>query len=374
MLLYTILIVLILVYGLFEKEKQLIEGSAKTNIGVRNTINIANFFLFVIFTFIFVLIAFRGKFSADYINYETHFQSASSLTWNEILSNGLRVGGTGGVEFGFYILMKIISIFTTDPIWLFVIVALLTIIPIYLGIRDESENRWLSLLLFVVFGSFITSFNVIRSILAYSCLFFYRKLLYDKKYFHYIIIILITSFIHTSSVVMLIVILLDLLKINNKSYIFLIMPLSIFTYIFSDKLILIADRFLYDNFFAEIYQHGIREMSYGNIIAPLLLGIIIIIGSLLIDSDDRKYKVGLIATFLWIFFRITMINFSLMRRFADMMSLFMILFFPYIINRLPFEKKINSSIKIILAIASIVLFYYTMRDSPYNPYYFIWDK
>ncbi|WP_159434334.1 EpsG family protein [Peptoclostridium litorale] len=368
------MIFVILIYGLFEKKKSRIALPSISTVKTKRYLNVNNLFLLLIFTLMFILIAFRGDFSADYINYETHYQIAKKISWNNIFRNGLRVGGAGDVEFGFYVLMKTIGTFTSNSIWLFSIVALLTIYPIYISVRDESEIQWLSMLLFIVFGSFISSFNVIRAILAYSILFYNRQYIYDKRYFRYVVIILLSSFIHSSSLLMIVVVLLDMLRLNNKIYIFLWLPLSLIIFIFSHKLILLADGILYDSFFSEIYQHGISKVSYGNIIAPALLGIFFIVGSLLINNDDRKYKIGLITTSLWIFFRISMINFSLMRRFADMMSLYMIIFLPYMITRLPLGKSIKLTTKIVLAMATIALFYYTMKDSPYNSYYFIWDR
>lgn len=374
MLLYTILILLILIYGLFEKEKPLNKVNPKTLVKKRNSINVANFFLSAIFIFIFALIAFRGDFSSDYINYERHFLIARNMSWNDLFTSGYRIGGTGGVEVGFYILMKLISYFSTDPIWLFIIVALITLIPVYKSIRDESKSRWLSLLLYIVFGSFITSFNVMRAIFAYSLLFSRRQYLYERKYIKYLIFIFFISMFHLSSIVMVAFILLDAIKLKNEKFILFIIPSSLLVFIFSDKLILLGDRLLYNSFFTSIYRHGIREVSFGNVIAPLLLGLMVIIGTFLVKEKDRRYDLLLKASAIWVVFRFLMINFIEMRRFADMMSFYMVLYFPYMIAKLPSDKTTKSIIKIILAIATIALFYYTMKDSPYNPYYFIWDR
>lgn len=374
MLLYTILIVLILIFGIFEKKNKLIVVSSKPSTRKKASINVANFFLFVIFIFIFVLIAYRGDFSSDYINYERHFMLASNMSWSDLFTGGFRIGGTGGVEVGFYILMKLIGCFSADPIWLFIIVALLTVMPIYKSIKEESEIRWLSLLLYVVFGSFITSFNVMRAIFAYSLLFSKRQYLYERKYISYLLVILLASMFHLSSIIMIAVILLDAIKLKNERYLLFIIPSSFLVFIFSERLILLGDRLLYNNFFTSIYQHGIREVSFGNIVAPLLLGVMVFLGTFLVKEKDRRYDLWLKISALWVFFRILMINFIEMRRFADMMSFYMILYFPYMINKLPFDKTTKSIIKSIFAMASITLFYYTMKDSPYNPYYFIWDR
>lgn len=376
MAVYTILISMIILYGIFEKERPLSRRKLTFFQKKKVSINFQNVFLSFVFTIMFVLIAFRGDFSSDYISYERHFNIARNIEWGSLLKDGFKVGGVGGVEFGFYTLMKIVGLFVNDPIYLFITIAFFTLQPVYTAIRNESESRWLSLLLFVVFGAFVTSFNVMRAIFAYSLIFSQRRYLYDRKYVRYLIAIFLISTIHLSSILMVAIVILDVMKFRNQRFILFMIPSSLIALAFSERLILLGDRLLYGNFFSTIYRHGIREASFGNIIAPLLLGLMVVIGTSLIeDSDrDRCYDIWLKTTVLWLFFRIFMIKFIEMRRFADMMSFFMILYFPYMINRLPFNANAKIIIKIILATATVALFYYSMKDSPYNSYYFIWNR
>lgn len=375
MLLYTILIATIIIYGIldyviqFKKERILISCFRK-----KKQIRISNIFLFLIFVFIFIVTAFRGDFSSDYISYENLFANVIKMSWIDLLTSGFKIGGYGGVEIGFYVFMKLISYISTNPIVLFISVTLLTLISVYNGIKEESESRWFSLLFFVIFGSFFSFFNVMRAIFAYSLLFSMRHYLYERRYFLYTIIIILVCFVHISSIIMVFVVILDYFKFKNKDFLLFFLPISFVLFIFSEKLILLIDRLFYGNFFSTVSRFGIVGATFGNTIAPLLLGLVIICGTLIENEQDRIYGLWLKISVLWVFFRVLTIRFIVMRRFADMMSFYMILYFPYMINRLPFDRITKSLIKVILAFASIVFFFYTMKDSPINSYYFIWNR
>lgn len=148
----------------------------------------------VIVIAVFALMAgFRDNLGTDYANYVEIYEN---LTWS-------KVSLTGNIEFGYALLnMLVKSIVDYYPI-VFTIAAFIMYYPIYVGCREESKYIELSWFLFVCFGFFVNSFNIMRQYMASGIMFFAFKYIYEKKFVKYLLFVIVAMMFHKVAIIMI---------------------------------------------------------------------------------------------------------------------------------------------------------------------------
>lgn len=136
---------------------------------------------------------FRNRLGTDYENYVDIFENSS---WDGISLDG-------NIEPGYTILNLLVrSIADYHPL-MFTIAAFIMYYPIYLACRKESRYAELSLFLFVCFGLFINSFNIMRQYMAAGIIFYAWKFVYRKRFWVYCVYIAIAMLFHRAAVIMI---------------------------------------------------------------------------------------------------------------------------------------------------------------------------
>ena len=149
--------------------------------------------LFTILSFVpfFCVMAFRYGIGYDYLNiYDKIFHTIIN-------------GGTSNWEPGIVYMIKLISMFSNDSFYFFLVTSLLISFFTYKGILSNSEKPWLSLLLFITGGFYMESMNTVRQFVALAMFIYAIKYIKSKEPIKYIIWILIASLFHTSALVLL---------------------------------------------------------------------------------------------------------------------------------------------------------------------------
>ncbi|MHB1151386.1 MAG: EpsG family protein [Eubacteriales bacterium] len=326
------------------------------------------YLLIFVFTLIFIVIAFRGDFSADYIDYEIHFSNISGVSWENLFKSGFEYNG---IEIGFSIIIKVISLITDEPIWLFVFVTVIILYPIYKLISAESISPYFSIMLFLVLGSFLTSMNTMRCIMAYSILIIALKYIYQKKFLKFCLIVVFAALFHTSVIIMIPIYFFLIFSTDKPIRLLLIVAAVLTMLLQADKIILFFDEYMYGNFFKSVHKYGIRRASIGNIIIPVTIGAFSIFYGMTHTIINMKIRIWMNGTILWTMFRFMTINFIVMRRFADMLSPFMFLFIPYAIFDIFSKKRDQFIIRVFVYLILILYFIYNLKDSVLSHYYFV---
>lgn len=149
--------------------------------------------LFTILSFVpfFGVMAFRYGIGYDYLNiYDKIFHTIIN-------------GGISNWEPGIVYMIKLISMFSNDSFYFFLVTSLLISFFTYKGILSNSEKPWLSLLLFIIGGFYMESMNTVRQFVALAMFIYAIKYIKSKEPIKYIIWILIASLFHTSALVLL---------------------------------------------------------------------------------------------------------------------------------------------------------------------------
>lgn len=113
-----------------------------------------------------VLIAFSGlryQVGTDYPTYELVFNSMDPGDWARGISDSTQ-------EIGYTLLMLVIKMFSDDSKALFWVAAVLTVLPIYHGIKRLSADPGFAVALFVAF-EYTSSFNAMRQYISISLVF-----------------------------------------------------------------------------------------------------------------------------------------------------------------------------------------------------------
>lgn len=148
------------------------------------------------------LIGFSGlryRVGTDYPNYELVFNSLSGSAWSSAFEESTQ-------EVGYTLMMLVIKQFTDDPRALFWVAAVLTIVPMYLGIKRVSVDPGFSVALFVAL-EYAASFNALRQYIAGSLLFLAWTYLGKRNVVFWVLAAVALSF-HTTAILAVAVLLL----------------------------------------------------------------------------------------------------------------------------------------------------------------------
>lgn len=120
-------------------------------------------------------------------------------------------------ELGFTLLNKIITMFTSDYQWLFIVTSFLFIYFVYAGIYKLSENYPVSITLLFLSYAYFISLNNVRQSLASAIAFFALSCLKEGNRKNYIILIILAASIHQSAVIYMIFLFIDRFNISIKA-------------------------------------------------------------------------------------------------------------------------------------------------------------
>ena len=330
-------------------------------------------FVIVSFLSMALLLALRAnsvgedtKHFIDIFNYSQHISwdkallSGVDVTYSVVYSVALKV------EFGFVILNKIIGLFTNDGQWFVAIVAFITCFLFGEFILDNSKDVFFSTYVFLCESLFMSSFNLMRQMLALSIAIQAYTLMKKEKTKCAVMVILLASCFHRAVLVWLFLIL--FMKIKNKKkaikyaavglvLINLLMPVI-------HKIITI-----FIPRYASYFTINYWETSIGNI--AILWMIEIVICALLYRKklDDDNY-IPIISSIFYLGFEFMGITMTFLSRIALNFRTLLLLVFPqaealFTCN----SKKIyRFGIMIILA-----MLYFSYANTSARLYSFFWN-
>lgn len=138
-----------------------------------------------------LLAAFRYDVGTDYLyTYVPRF--------NEIAE-----GKENYFEYGFFMLNKLIQVFTLDYFWLFLTCAVITYSLVFESIYKYLDDPTFGVLMFVISTAFFTSLNTTRQYIAIAIFLYAIRFIQNKQLFRYAAAILIAALFHKSILIML---------------------------------------------------------------------------------------------------------------------------------------------------------------------------
>lgn len=253
--------------------------------------NKSNKKLFLVLSFLplFILSALRYGIGYDYLKiYVPMFN---------FISNGVKVSW----DIGAIWICKIINIFSNDYVYFFVITSFLILLFTYKGILKLSSYPALCLLLFVLSGEYISSFNIIRQYIALSIFIYSLNFILEKKMLKYIACILVASLFHNSAIVLIPIYFLCQLKTSMMKQIAIIIICGLALPFISDLVYSILPYFKYSSYLNTDYNA--YDPSYVSLILSILSYSVMLLFYKK-NKSDKKYKLFLNINLLYILFAI----------------------------------------------------------------------
>lgn len=155
----------------------------------------------------------RFNVGTDYASYERMYLSFLDTGISDYVANN-----SFNIEPGFFLLIKLGQVITSEPYIIFLLSAALTIIFFYLGLRNiDLKNRALYWFLYLMI-IFPLTFNATRQGIAASIGFFALTFLAKNKPLPYVLLTLLATCFHTSALVLFLAYpILKLLKRKNDT-------------------------------------------------------------------------------------------------------------------------------------------------------------
>jgi len=144
------------------------------------------------FLFVFAILAFfsaiRDGVGCDYDSYMMHIQK-------------IQTGSSHYMEIGFKWVCLLVAQINNNPRAVIIIFAIATCYFYLKSIWDQSDNKVLSVFIFLTWGYYFFTYNTIRNYFALALVLWSIKYLINKKYFKFIAIVIIASLFHKSALI-----------------------------------------------------------------------------------------------------------------------------------------------------------------------------
>lgn len=137
-------------------------------------------------------------------------------------------GGDSEYEIGFYLLNKLILIFTRNSQWIFVITSFIFVILVFKAFYDNSSDIRFSILLFAITEVFFISMNNIRQSLACAIIIYAFKYIKMGKNIRFLIYVLLATSIHRIAILFIILIFLRKINISINKLILIVLAIVLF--------------------------------------------------------------------------------------------------------------------------------------------------
>lgn len=324
----------------------------------------------VFFAILLIILSLRNvSCGIDLKNYYYYFNTIHLSSFHNIISN-FELGN----ELLFKILNKVVYKLNNNFNFYLFVVAVISLVPIFLLYVKESKNSILTLLVFIGVFPLSMYFSGLRQVMAIAIVAYSYKYIKEKKFSKFAILVLLASLFHESAIFTIVLYPLYHCRITKK-WLWLIVPSIILVILFKNQI------FSYlINFTTSRYQERYAEMqstgAYGYLM--LLFGLDIL--SFIIPDSNKldKETMGLrnfllFATYLQCF---ASINSMIMR-----LNYYILIFIPILIPKIfalapEKNKEIINLLSYCIGVFFLTYFIYNayfgsdiLNIFPYIPYW-----
>ena len=297
---------------------------------------------------VFLILAFfsmaRDGIGIDYESYYMHIGL-------------IQKGSPHYMEIGFKLFVRFLARFSTNPRWVIVFMSFFTCLFYMLVIIKWSEDKTLSIFLFLTWGYYFFSFNTVRNYFAYSLALFSLIFLAEKKYIRFLICLIIAASFHKSALVCIPLYLLATRSYKRK-YVLYIVCLTILALVYKQ----LFQRFFYlfyGKYEGSVYDTG--RVSWLNIIKALA---VVGIGFVFYEHIENDI-INRICFNLNVFALVFYIGFYWtpeISRIGFYMNTSAIILIPRLLSRIhEIDRGNRIIVKLSIVLGSSLLFYLLMR-------------
>ena len=325
------------------------------------------FLITVFFILFFLLLALRSeKIGIDLANYKSIYINWGKSSWKNIFNS------MGEIEVGYAVLCKLVYSTNASFHTFMVVVAIIEIVPLMILYREEVENAFLSIVLFLIVGIFPMLFSGLRQSIAVSLGAIAFLLLKNRKFILFIIVAFLATTFHTSAFMLFFMLPLYYLKITKK-WLIVVVPIIIVMMIFNVQIFsalatLLPER--YDKY----------EAKPTGAFAMLLLYVFFAIYAY-VASDELVIDKETIGLRNFLLFSIFLQIFASVHSLAMRMNYYYIIFIPLLLPKtMKYSRQSFVEVNMLAELVMILFFLLYYFYSAYNgadilqiyPYQFYW--
>jgi transmembrane protein EpsG len=163
-----------------------------------NSRNIVLFFLFLVF---WLVAGLRYETGVDWPGYTIFFNHIDNIT--NLFAGSFASIKNSEFEIGFTLLNSALKLFTNNVQVLFLLIAFVTNIMLFISLKNYSSHIFVSLMIYFSTLYFITDMDVIRQCIALNIFFYSLKYIIDKSIYKYFLVIFIASLFHQTALLLL---------------------------------------------------------------------------------------------------------------------------------------------------------------------------
>lgn len=279
-----------------------------------------------------------------------------------------------GLEQGFIWLVKLIQFFSTDYMWMFLIVSFITIYLVFLVIRKESKSPLLSVYLYITAGLFFASFNGMRQFLSISIMFYSIRYIKERNLFKFLLCMIPAILFHYSSIFYLFLYFIYGKKYKNSTIVMILMAFLLFKPIIVRILLFIVSVTKYSGYIGGVFD--VDNNSMIQIFINLLLLLFALFYNRKKLKEDKDYSFYLMLHLIYTILTFYIGTVPLITRLRWGIGLSLILFIPEILNREK-NRKTRFIFTSLIVLLYFAYFYYTIGVMNYNlvlPYKWIFER
>lgn len=322
--------------------------------------------LYIFFAILLALLMLRHRsVGVDISNYLAMFNQTSRVSFEKLFK-------LHESEQGYFLLNKIISLFTTDTQWFLAIMAMVTVVPYAVFFIRKSENAVLSIAVFITLSNFSMLFSGIRQSIAIAIVLISYYFVKNKKLLWFIFFVLLAFTFHKSAIIALLLYPFYHMNITrNKLFIFA--PITITILIFNKPIFEFLNQFMNELGYEYEYESTGAYMMIILFALFTLLSFIAPVEKTLDEETKGLRGIAVLATMLQIF--------ALTSTVAMRMNYYFMIFYPILIprvinrtterNRQPY--KYIGVIMIVYFMADFIYGMHTGEDIlqlyPYRPFW-----
>lgn len=307
------------------------------------------------FAIFFILLALRSvECGTDLTSYIYIFNRDGSWSYGQILSN---LGG----EWLYHLLNKLIyQLFNGEWQIFLAIIALISLLPLYIFYKKETESPYLTIILFCTVAPFTIYFSGLRQIcaMAFAIPAFYCAK--NKRLLWFIIVIALAALFHTSAIVLSLIYPLYWMKIRRQHLLFVI-PLFVAGFIFRTQIF----TFLLTTVFTGYGEKYTLEISSTGAFAMVILFILLAVLSYAV-TDEAELDQDALAMRNLLLLSVFLQGFASINSIAMRFNYYFLPFIPILIPKI--VNRSSVAYAQIALIASYVLVAFFTFYFFYNAY------
>jgi hypothetical protein len=301
------------------------------------------------------MLALRNyRVGADTLGYKVGYIVSGNSNLGDLLAYAER-------EYGFVILTKLIRTITPSFRIYLILMTSLTLLPMALYYRRESEYPLLSIALFVTVAPFSMFFSGMRQAIAISIGVIAWQLAKERRLIWFLVVVLLAAMFHITALILLLMYPIYTLNLTAKRLLFAI-PVIGLVYIFNKPIFAFLSSFLWK-------EYEKPESAGGGGFTVLLLLVVFAVYSYFIP-DQRFIDRETAALRNLLLLSITLQCFAPIHPLAMRLNYYFLIFIPVLIPKIAVRSKPNfrnlatASVLVMLVGFTVYFFYnaYTGKD------------